>query len=599
MGISKLTSYMEDKENGPPGTIWTKINLDSLPGGRLVIDGNSLVMWLYHSFRDLPAAALFGGPYPTYYQMVTHFFTILKEYGVHPVIVFDGIKCDTKTGRNRKGNAIKMISKYQMATSRGCSGLPPPLMLKEVFLDAVDSELAGADVHFASGEADAELVAIANSLGCPVLSNDSDFFVYKIASGYIPLTHLTISEECELQSPVTDDFLVNHFERDFKMKDEDLRLLLPAMLGNDNITPQAIPELDPPDVGVSQVFRYANKFASYQECLEVTKANNPRLFSNLQLAHEQYQNLPPPSYPYDPTAEVPAELSRLPLQYHHPFRKGCFQTFMGEAAVHRLCMLRVVFEDITSEGVHSAQSISLPIRKAIYHILECSSPVTEVRRGSLSQLDEVRVEFSGLPPITHDKIPARSRKARRSIILSIMQCEKSNALIESIHREWQLPIATTIYWFAQGQCAPDFAKALVACFVACHLSTVPSQAEPISPPTKGTPELEMVHKFAQWQCAYFDAVALNQLLMEPFQYVSPAKLFDGEVAAYYYRHRKNIDRNLRSQSSEAHELYHHIVGAILTPERCERRSKKPAAEASQPFTQNRFSKLATRKDSKK
>ena len=64
--------------------------------------------------------------------------------------------------------------------------------------------------------------------------------------------------------------------------------------------------------------------------------------------------------------------------------------------------------------------------------------------------------------------------------------------------------------------------------------TISSQENEFKPPTDGTAELELVHYLAQWQCVYFDVVALNQLLMEPFEYVSPAKLFDDDVVAHSY-----------------------------------------------------------------
>lgn len=38
-------------------------------------------------------------------------------------------------------------------------------------------------------DADRDIAALANSLGAPVLSNDSDFYLLDVASGYFPLAH--------------------------------------------------------------------------------------------------------------------------------------------------------------------------------------------------------------------------------------------------------------------------------------------------------------------------------------------------------------------------------------------------------------------------
>ena len=43
---------------------------------------------------------------------------------------------------------------------------------------------------FLFSEADAEVASLANAWNCPVLSNDSDFFIFDIKAGYIPLSSL-------------------------------------------------------------------------------------------------------------------------------------------------------------------------------------------------------------------------------------------------------------------------------------------------------------------------------------------------------------------------------------------------------------------------
>lgn len=41
---------------------------------------------------------------------------------------------------------------------------------------------------FLFSEADSEVASLANAYNCPVLSNDSDFFIFDIEAGYIPLS---------------------------------------------------------------------------------------------------------------------------------------------------------------------------------------------------------------------------------------------------------------------------------------------------------------------------------------------------------------------------------------------------------------------------
>ncbi len=539
MGVSKLTTYMEDKKCGPRA-VWDHTSLAHLSERRLVIDGNSLCFWLYHSDKSLPPTVSMGGSYPKFYKLVLQFFETLTDvHKICPIVVFDGMKFDTETSRNRSKHSIVSVSKYQSRVCEGSFGLPPPLMTKEVFLDALQEYGDIVDVHCVDGEADAEIVAIANFFRSPVMSSDSDFYMYKVTGGYIPLNSLNGPE---LLSPEVDIFSVDRFTEALKLQDEDLRFILPAVFGNDFIKKLAsiseLPLQCSSDIaGVSDVIRYASMFASFGECLAAAASmTNQALFNNLKKAQQQYQSLPCPSYPQGLPPVAPGGLSSLRPEYREQFQQGCFQRFMAEAIVSGQCIFRTTFDDVKFEG---SQSTSLSIRKAIYHILGCESPVVESRRGAETKLDHITVQFNGRPRITVDEIhdPRSSTRHRESILLSVLQCDHEQATrIAELPAQWRLPVAATSYWYTHTKRCRPVTKALVACFV--HVASdhpsrpVPRQAAP-SRPTQGTPELELVHYLAQWQCVYFDVIALNQLLMEPFQYVSPAKLFDGKVAAQY------------------------------------------------------------------
>ena len=175
-------------------------------------------------------------------------------------------------------------------------------------------------MYFVHGEADSE--SIAKYFGCPVLSNDSDFYIYKVTGGYIPLSSLKISQECKPLSPDVHVFAVDRFTKQFELRDKALRFLLLAVLGNNYITTAlaTFPELKlhaSTDSGiVLGVIHYAKRFASFHKCLAAA-ANNPSLLRNLKQAQEQYENIPPPSYTQAPPS---GDFSRLQQQYHNQFR---------------------------------------------------------------------------------------------------------------------------------------------------------------------------------------------------------------------------------------------------------------------------------------
>jgi hypothetical protein len=51
-------------------------------------------------------------------------------------------------------------------------------------------------VSQSDGEADAIVAALARAHGCCAISQDSDFFIFQLPFGYIPINHLDVSKRC-------------------------------------------------------------------------------------------------------------------------------------------------------------------------------------------------------------------------------------------------------------------------------------------------------------------------------------------------------------------------------------------------------------------
>ncbi len=235
----------------------------------------------------------------------------------------------------------------------------------------------------------------------------------------------------------------------------------------------------------------------------------------------------------------------------------------------------------------------MPIRQAIYSILGCQERVTEIRRhGGIPTLDNIFVP-NVRPAIRAHRIPRSSEDKRKSIMLSVLACDR--AVIDSLPIEWQLPVASVVFWRREGRSPRVTVEALVACFVTCYGQFPCVDQAAVCPPpdpTQGTPQLKVVHYLTQWQCVYLDIVALNQLLQMPFQYTSPAKLFDAVVAVKYATDR-SIETILKSQGHSV-VLYRQLLDAIKAP-----KCPNPLPPKVEILTQNRFAILATMKDRKK
>ena len=87
----------------------------------------------------------------------------------------------------------------------------------------------GVSLYVVDGEADAMIVQIANHYSCPVLSSDSDFFIFNVENGYILMDHFY----CDTSPITVDVFHVRAFKEQFSFVDENLHLIIPAIMGND------------------------------------------------------------------------------------------------------------------------------------------------------------------------------------------------------------------------------------------------------------------------------------------------------------------------------------------------------------------------------
>ncbi|XP_014468772.1 PREDICTED: protein asteroid-like [Dinoponera quadriceps] len=148
----------------------------------LVIDGNSIACQLYNWYANCNCA--FGGDYDKYAQCVLEFFDELSKCNVTPLVLFDGGSEDKKlkTIITRAREKIRLASYYTPSSQHRNKFFP--LCIKEVFKDVMKEK--GIRYVQCIFEADNTIAAVARILRCPVLSYDSDFYIY--GSLYIPFS---------------------------------------------------------------------------------------------------------------------------------------------------------------------------------------------------------------------------------------------------------------------------------------------------------------------------------------------------------------------------------------------------------------------------
>lgn len=176
MGITGLTSYMQEN---------SKLYMQSfeLKNTYLVIDGNCISSQLCLSTGN----SIFGGDYHEYAKKVSRFFDQLLKCKITPLVLMDGGSEEKKlsTSFMRLKSDVNREIKYSGSKTRHLF----PMFKYKVFMEVMQSK----NIRFAQCkfEADHEIAAIAKQLNVPVLSFDSDFFIFGVS--YIPFNTLRYS----------------------------------------------------------------------------------------------------------------------------------------------------------------------------------------------------------------------------------------------------------------------------------------------------------------------------------------------------------------------------------------------------------------------
>lgn len=227
MGVRGLTTYIKKNQR-------KYLKTHRLHNCNLIIDGNSIATQLYT--RSCQESA-FGGDYDKYFDFVKVFFKLLSKCMVTPYVIFDGgyEKRKIKTVHKRMREKIECTRDVLPFTH----SYSFPLFMRVVFREA----LIEMGIRFAQNdfEADDEIAAIARQLNCPVLSYDSDFFIYDVL--YIPFPTMTL-ETCQMETLTSENakyyieckiYSVEYFVSRFGGLNRDMLPLMAAVLGNDYI----------------------------------------------------------------------------------------------------------------------------------------------------------------------------------------------------------------------------------------------------------------------------------------------------------------------------------------------------------------------------
>lgn len=445
MGIPGLTSFIKNNST-------QYFENHQLANTLVVIDGYALTNFLYRIHENQTSA--FGGDYDIMATVYKDFINLFLRCKVIPIFVFDGAyeqrKIETIISRMSQriqsyGNPIK---------TSDCM----PYFGSDILFDILnDMDIPHVNCDF---EADAEIVALAKLLKCPVISRDSDFYMNTVP--YIPLDMITL----DFKSTVINCRLykVEKLLNEFGGLHSSYLPLVAVMMGNDYIKQDTFSSLLRLRPGT---FNCGLKLKRITEWLRKQKDINNALYNmTYNLSHRDYINnqIKNIMNEYKNTDSKyltsilqykimskyqdglknylkPNENSILPIWLENNYRKGIINSEVMTMFTLQKIFFKVQIEDYQKPPYYE---VSFDILEVIFGLFigKNKSITTLGRKNGLNTgryLIKPRIIDPYVPLAELNKTDLEHRK---NIILNLVGIKNFNG----VPKEWELFVLVLIYW---------------------------------------------------------------------------------------------------------------------------------------------------------
>ncbi|XP_007239860.3 protein asteroid homolog 1-like [Astyanax mexicanus] len=599
MGVKGLKSYIE---NG--GDV---LKPRRFRNSLLVIDGSNLYYNLY--FRTGLDQA-HGGEYRAFEKEVSKFFNNLKLCEIKPYVVLDGgDDISNKKFETLKSRAEDRIKRTD-ALSRGRSGECLPILIKNVFKQL----LRKLDVPLIQciAEADWEIAALANEWECSVLSNDSDFYIFDLKKGFLPLSEFewrrvrTIKKTGE-RFIQTKCFNVSRLCTKMNHMKKNLLPIFATLLGNDyaNLKKTILPNwtkfaLCPGGTGrIDGLLRWLSGFRSPQDAIRalLIQIKDPEdsitVSQALNQGLKEYKLTPSTIAKFfmsgDPQSKLPKPLQNLPQW----FLKGIAEGKLNSILLDVLTLHRVTLNCSVQDFRRSSSNLtSRPIRQVFYGIMLAPNPQNARRAPARPRFEVEEYDREGLrldsstvvanlpsqitPDLHLDTLLEVPHHVRLQVFLDALRISQAPDHLH-IPPGLQLALYVTCYWIkhAEPEPKPEFFGALLVGLVYGELSRDPVTEKVVtsglkrlknfkSQKEKTRLDLGVAHAYSQWQCIMRDSICLNQLLDNPVPEPEYTWLYSG---VFLYSVVQELCRGITPDSllagaPDAVNLYHNLRNAV-------------------------------------
>ncbi|KAM9403926.1 single-strand DNA endonuclease ASTE1-like isoform 1-T3 [Salvelinus alpinus] len=543
MGVKGLTRFIKDH-----GNILTDYQFRN---SKVVIDGTNL----YHSLYFTSGVdQQHGGDYDHFQDQVCKFFKALRDCGIEPYVVIKGGSNYTdekfftlKHQVEPKIKNAKALAESKIKNAKALAKKSGMLatFVKNVFIQVLSS----LNVPFTQCicEAKQGIAFLAQKWDCPVLSDDSDFYIFDLKAGCLPISHFLWKETSVSHQYIQCmRYTTTRFSKTFNIN-KQLLPVFAVMVGNDSARFPAF----------NRILNWLASFQEQKAALELMPSlgGNAQGVVDISKGIKEY-DIPEtlPSYlegffnnDVAPGLDcLPTPLRVLPDWTLLLLMKGKLPSLIVNVLLHK----RVIQSaQVENHALVSGSTTSRPIRQVLYGLLLGESRKVEEYDREGINLTSSKVEAilpSAAQELQLDMLNQAPHPVRHEVFLKTLGVSQSTLNLNGLPPHLGLPVAVTHYWLRHAHPSPftqqdlTLLKALLLGLVYgefCRKSQGVAEGPVleklrglIQNPDLGTYlDLDVAHAYSQWQCCMRDGLDLNQLLCLPLPEPQCAWLYKGTL----------------------------------------------------------------------
>ncbi|XP_021475946.2 protein asteroid homolog 1 [Oncorhynchus mykiss] len=578
------------------------------------LDLNQLLCLLSLSVPGLDQSH--GGDYDAFEDQVCKFFKALRDCDIDPFVIVDGGSDYTdKKFETKKNRALSRINRAKSLSMglQGSGGILPTL-IKHVFKQV----LISLNVPYAQCicEADQDIASLARSWNCPVLSNDSDFYIFDIQAGFLPTSHfhwqrVSMQRGSSIRYIPCKQYTTTSFCRHFNINRQVLPVFA-AMLGNDyvklhnmgvSLRWEEYTSMEGRFARFDGLLNWLARFHGQKDALDsvlrlISHCNNRQktgaVLHGLSLGIEEY-HLPPSCLERffndgvgPGPGRLPEPLRVLPDWTLLPLMEGRLPSCMVDVLLLGRMMQGAQVED---PSLPCGNNTSRSIRQVLYGLLlggrradhsRQRPPVDEVeeyyREGkSLTSSMVEAILPSAAEHIQLDTLHQAPRLVQLKVFLETLGVSQST--LSGVPPHLRLPVAVTCYWLRHAHSPPELPvlQALLLGLVYGELCRKRKSQRgfmegPVLERLRGliqrgrrSLDLGVAHAYSQWQCCLKESLHLNQLLCFPLDEPQCAWLYKGTLVHQLVTKLRGglTPDSLLMGDLGSGQLYRAMLGAIL------------------------------------